>query len=185
MNTIYLPSIFLVNLQCFDPNHHMNISASISFVNQIWPIPRISGSSPFFKDVQSHFFEKSGCWFGCHFLFSQKYWESSSQLTFIFFRGAQTTNQETFQFGDFQLSQFSNDSRRVERRNFLPLTCFVLTARSSVHGDMVTLAAQYLADSRSARNRRKPVGKTTCQRGKSQQIHAGDTLLVGGLEHEF
>jgi hypothetical protein len=28
-----------------------------------------------------------------HFLFSHIYWEESSQLTFIFFRGVETTNQ--------------------------------------------------------------------------------------------
>ena len=35
----------------------------------------------------------AGGWFGCHFLFSHILGMSSSQLTFIFFRGVQTTNQ--------------------------------------------------------------------------------------------
>ena len=37
---------------------------------------------------------ESGWWFGCHHFYFPTYWESSSQLTFIFFRGVQTTNQE-------------------------------------------------------------------------------------------
>ena len=35
----------------------------------------------------------TGWWFGCHFIFSHILGISSSQLTFIFFRGVQTTNQ--------------------------------------------------------------------------------------------
>ena len=48
----------------------------------------------FLKYIPRNHENWSGCWwFGCHFLFSHILGMSSSQLTFIFFRRVQTTNQ--------------------------------------------------------------------------------------------
>ena len=44
----------------------------------------------------------TGWWFGCHFSFSHILGISSSQLTFIFFRGVQTTNQLKQECGEAQ-----------------------------------------------------------------------------------
>ena len=46
-----------------------------------------------FQETAIHLYTMSGWWFGCHFLFSHILGILSSQLTFIFFRGVQTTNQ--------------------------------------------------------------------------------------------
>ena len=49
--------------------------------------------SPTFSTSNVYTQHLSGWWFGCHFVFSHILGISSSQLTFIFFIGFQTTNQ--------------------------------------------------------------------------------------------
>ena len=51
-------------------------------------------------DVISH--TTSGWWFGCHFLFSQKYWESHHPNWLIFFRGVAQPPTSTYKWWIFK-----------------------------------------------------------------------------------
>ena len=61
------------------------------------------------------FLNITGWWFGCHFLFSHILGMSSSQLTFIFFRGVQTTNQININIKHDVEHLVENDSGLLEQ----------------------------------------------------------------------